>query len=788
MKVALMAHFFAPSTGGIEITAELLARGFAEQFGDDVTVVTHTPGRLANESELPFAILRQPSPKQLWQVVRQSDIVFHNNPCLQFYWPHLFLGRPWVATMRSWFVVPGEEPGAFGRLKARLKTVIVEHADVLLANSRGTAARVTGTRGVVLNSYRDEHFKLTNPVPRSAAHWVFVGRLLEHKGVQLIIESLAALREEGHDIHLDIVGDGEHAAELRSQANRLGVADHVVFLGSLPASQVAGVLNENGVLILPSQMPETFGTVLVEAAACGVIPVATSHGGAPDAVGDAGLLFAPFSQEALTETMRRLLEDPQLFDTLSSRLADHASRFSGARMVTDYHEYLEAAVAAHRAKRRVARMVPLNRPMGDEWLPQTGGPRDEQRRPQALLVLGREPTGARTGRIAVLESAVIGLRQAGVDVHVLALSSAAGPAEWMGAPVHRVRPPSLPATATAVARAFVGGRTLNSAVFDEARIRRAVADYARTCHAQVVVGDGLRTLGATRAAGLPVIMHLDDLLSRRYSDRSFVEGNASLLGYYGQELPVGVRRIAERLIGRAMVREARLAEHEEIAAVQACAVTAMTSDDEARELAARAKSAVEFIPMAVEVSSSARPDVAPGDSAVFVGALHYGPNLAALRYLQDEVFPRLREQGRGIHVDVIGKIGDSDISEFNDPFFNFVGYADDLPGALSGHRMLLSPVTTGTGVKTKALDGMAVSLPIVATTLGVAGIPVRPGHDVLVADTGAEFANAMIRLMDDPVEARRVGDTGREILEQKMTSGSVYASWGKAYVKATAGE
>lgn len=411
-----------------------------------------------------------------------------------------------------------------------------------------------------------------------------------------------------------------------------------------------------------------------------------------------------------------------------------------------------------------------------------------QRGRTALLLLGRDPTGPRTGRIAVLESAVKGLQRAGVRVEVVAITSAPGPDEWLGAGVVRLAPQRTIQVAASAAKALVSGGTLNCAVFDSARLRKQVRGQAEAWGAEVVVADGLRTFDLAEATGLPVITHLDDLLSNRYGSRDFVEGNTSILGYYSQELPAPLRRAAEALAARLMGLEARRAHTSEVAIARRSAVSAMTSHEEAAELASRSGVDVQFLPMAVDVAEDAGASAAPAESAVFVGALHYGPNIAALHFLHDEVLPELRKRGRNVNLQIIGKIGKNDLSGFDDPSFHFTDYAPDLAAALEGHRMLLSPITAGTGVKTKALDGMSVALPVVATTMGVAGIPVTPGVDVLIGDTVQEFAAQMERLMDDPALADAVGHAGQEILRTKMTSEAVYRTWARALERAVGNE
>jgi glycosyltransferase involved in cell wall biosynthesis len=68
-------------------------------------------------------------------------------------------------------------------------------------------------------------------------------------------------------------------------------------------------------------------------------------------------------------------------------------------------------------------------------------------------------------------------------------------------------------------------------------------------------------------------------------------------------------------------------------------------------------------------------------------------------------------------------------------------------------------------MRVKILNAMAQGLPIVTTTLGCEGIAVMDGRDVLIADTPADFAAAVLRLLDQPELARTLGENGRKLIE-----------------------
>jgi glycosyltransferase involved in cell wall biosynthesis len=71
----------------------------------------------------------------------------------------------------------------------------------------------------------------------------------------------------------------------------------------------------------------------------------------------------------------------------------------------------------------------------------------------------------------------------------------------------------------------------------------------------------------------------------------------------------------------------------------------------------------------------------------------------------------------------------------------------------------------GGGMRVKILNAMAQGLPIVTTTLGCEGIAVEHGRHALIADTPADFADAVLKLLDDPLLAQKLGSNGRELIQ-----------------------
>ncbi len=138
-----------------------------------------------------------------------------------------------------------------------------------------------------------------------------MGALAEKKGHVHLLEALALVRRR-REAELDIVGDGELRSGLRARAAELGLLDAVRFHGELPKEEVARLMAQADLFVLPS-LHETFGCVLIEAMASGLPSVATRVGGVPEVLPpEAGPLVAPRDPEALAEAIEATLE--QQFD------------------------------------------------------------------------------------------------------------------------------------------------------------------------------------------------------------------------------------------------------------------------------------------------------------------------------------------------------------------------------------------------------------------------------------------------------------------------------------------
>ena len=180
---------------------------------------------------------------------------------------------------------------------------------------------------VVYNGLWPEEFETAQP-NADAADLLFIGEIRVLKGVDILLEAIAALRSE-RKITACLVGDGPDLEQFKAQAQSLGLADSVTFAGRMPAR---AAFRKGRVLIMPSRA-ESFPYVVLEACAAGVPLLASNVGGIPEVLGPA-CLFPPGDAQALAARLKMALAEPGQLKASAQAVRERLARdFTAERMV-----------------------------------------------------------------------------------------------------------------------------------------------------------------------------------------------------------------------------------------------------------------------------------------------------------------------------------------------------------------------------------------------------------------------------------------------------------------------
>jgi len=336
LKILISSYVFSPSVGGIETVSALLAPEFVKA-GHEVALVTHT--KEEDGIGWPFAVYRRPSAAKMIELTRWCDVYFQNNISLHYAWPLLLVRRPWIIAHHTWIGRLSRNWDWRGECK-RFLLRFGANATV----SRAVANDISVPSTIVGNPYSDHVFThLTNVVRDKEL--VYLGRLVSDKGIDLLIKSMADLKNRGLTPRLTIIGSGEEKFALRKLADDLGVGGQIDFTGSKSPEEITCLLNAHYVLVVPSRWPEPFGIVALEALASGCIVVAAQSGGLPDVVGSCGITFEMGDITALTEALYTVLTQPEFRQALLQKVEAHLNQFKPATVAAKYLQIFAYASA-----------------------------------------------------------------------------------------------------------------------------------------------------------------------------------------------------------------------------------------------------------------------------------------------------------------------------------------------------------------------------------------------------------------------------------------------------------
>lgn len=154
---------------------------------------------------------------------------------------------------------------------------------------------------------------------------------------------------------------------------------------------------------------------------------------------------------------------------------------------------------------------------------------------------------------------------------------------------------------------------------------------------------------------------------------------------------------------------------------------------------------------------------------LFIGNLAHRPNDDAVLFFMREVYPLLQSELPGVQLDIIGDNPSPAIAAFSSAGVRICGYVPDVEPYLRSRRVFVAPLRFGAGIKGKVGEAMAYGIPVVTTTVGAEGFGATHGHNIMIADDPASFAEAIARLYTDEELWQRVATNSRVLIEKHFT-------------------
>ncbi len=154
-------------------------------------------------------------------------------------------------------------------------------------------------------------------------------------------------------------------------------------------------------------------------------------------------------------------------------------------------------------------------------------------------------------------------------------------------------------------------------------------------------------------------------------------------------------------------------------------------------------------------------------SMAFIGSLDWMPNQEGLDWYLEKVWPSLHHRWPELSFHIAGRNSEAWRKEVSLPQVVVHGEVPSAKEFLNAHPVLVVPLLSGSGMRAKILEGMALGRVVITTSLGLEGIDATHGREVLLADTPEEFASALAFCLGQPEKLEAMGRRARQLVEKR---------------------
>jgi glycosyltransferase involved in cell wall biosynthesis len=164
------------------------------------------------------------------------------------------------------------------------------------------------------------------------------------------------------------------------------------------------------------------------------------------------------------------------------------------------------------------------------------------------------------------------------------------------------------------------------------------------------------------------------------------------------------------------------------------------------------------------------PDVREEPVVVFSGNFEYHPNIDAVGFLANSIWPGVRERCPELRLRLVGR-GDRFVKHLLPSGMNIevTGPIEDARAEIAAARMVIAPLRAGSGTRIKILEAWAAARPVIATAIAAEGLEYEEGCDLLIANEGPSIVGAIAGLNAEPARRARIAASGRRLFEERYT-------------------
>lgn len=150
-----------------------------------------------------------------------------------------------------------------------------------------------------------------------------------------------------------------------------------------------------------------------------------------------------------------------------------------------------------------------------------------------------------------------------------------------------------------------------------------------------------------------------------------------------------------------------------------------------------------------------------------IGSMNWMPNEEGVKWFLENVWPGIREQYPSLTYYLAGRSMPDWMRQLKMPGVEVLGEVEDAHEFIRDHSVMIVPLFSGSGIRIKIIEGMALGKTIISTSLGAEGISYINGENILIANTPCEFFDMISLCCEDPGRRQMIGRNARELIERE---------------------
>ncbi|MBC8266777.1 MAG: glycosyltransferase family 4 protein [Flavobacteriales bacterium] len=192
------------------------------------------------------------------------------------------------------------------------------------------------------------------------------------------------------------------------------------------------------------------------------------------------------------------------------------------------------------------------------------------------------------------------------------------------------------------------------------------------------------------------------------------------------------------------------------------------SDKDANWMKKQTSKKIITIPFAIDTENQANTSVEK-NTIFHIGSMDWMPNIEGVKWFLEKVFPIINQKNENLILHLAGRNMPKFFYDYSTKNIIVHGEVNNAKEFMEKHHLMIVPLWSGSGIRIKILEAMAVGKIIISTSIGADGINYKDKKNILIANTQEDFANKIIWCFENPIESKNIGENAKKNIQENYS-------------------